>query len=400
MKIFDAIKRFFSFGEEYEDDGLDWYEDFDVKKELKKPTLFGRRKLDLNDQNQMEKYIVSCCEQMKEAGDEIEEASGEYRLVTEYLMDMENLANIEPQIWTDIENAAAKISSSDKEKRMAENRTDVMVDEKYNLMERYEDDVPAAVESMKKNEEYKVLVREDLKNLEGEKVSYRFRDRELKANMRGAREVTVVIIMAVFFIVAVLLSLQYLLEFDVSIGYFLVVALAALAMTLTFLSYSKAKTEDEKVSKLLNEAISTQNTVKIRFVNVTNLLDYQYAKYKVNSSNELAYMWEKYIKEKQARTAILRATAELEGSRADLVAALKAGGLKYPEIWLKQSDSLLDDRELREIRHDLITRRQGLRKRVDYNENVRKNAGDEIKNVMNEYPKHSDLIISVVGRYE
>lgn len=399
MKIFDAIKRFFSFGEEADDD-LDWYEEFDVRKELKKPTLFGKRKLNLNDPDQMEKYIVSCCEQMKEAGDEIEEASGEYRLVTEYLMDMENLANVEPEIWKEIEDAASKISSSGKEKRIAENRTDVMEDEKYHLMERYEDDIPGAVKSMHENEDYKVLVREDLKNLEGEKVSYRFRDRELKANMRGAREVTVVVLMAVFFLVAILLSLQYLLGFDVSVGYFLVVALAAIAMTLTYLSYSKAKTEDKKVVKLLNEAISTQNTVKIRFVNVTNVLDYQYAKYKVNSSNELSYLWDKYLKEKQARAAIRRATAELEGSRADLVEALNKGGIKYPEIWLKQSESLLDDRELREIRHDLITQRQAMRKRVDYNENVRKAAGDEIKEVMKEYPKHSDLIISVVGRYE
>ena len=112
------------------------------------------------------------------------------------------------------------------------------------------------------------------------------------------------------------------------------------------------------------------------------------------------YHLKKYIKEKKTREAIRRANAELEGARADLMFALNKAGLKYPEMWLSQAQALLDDGDLREIRHDLITRRQGLRKRVDYNEKVREAASEEIKEVMADYPKHSGLILEVVGRYE
>lgn len=397
MKIFDFFKKLFH--TEDEEDEFDWYDEH-ADEQTADPILFTKGKLNLNDANQMERYVVSCCEQMKEADNEIEKASSEYRLVTEYLKDMENLNLIDELEWLSIENIAQTIANSGKQMRLAKERTDVMDEDKYRHMQRYEADIPDAINDMKSNEDFKSIVREDLKNLEGEKVSYRFRDRELKATMKGAREVTVIVIMAVFFIVMILAFLQFALNYEVSIGYFCTIAGAAIALTLLFLRYNKAKVEDRKVVRLLKEAISAQNAVKIRYVNITSLIDYQYTKYKVNSSNELRYMWDKYLKEKKERDAIRKATEELEGSRASLVKELSAAGLKYPEIWLNQADALLDERELREIRHELVVRRQGLRKRVDYNEQVRKIASDEVKSLIGDYPKHADLIIDIVGRYE
>lgn len=398
MKIFDFFKKLFHIEEE--DDDLDWFDEGFEESIEETPIIKPKKRLDLNDPVQLETYVVSCCEQMKDSNLQIEDASAEYRLVTEYLMDMENLGNIEGSEWKKIEDTAKKLENSGKVKELESKRTDALEEDKYRLMERYESEVVGAIKDLKANEDYKALVREDLKNLEGEKVSYRFRERELKATMKGAKEVTVIILMAVFFIIMILAVLQFSFNYEVSIGYFITISVSAIAITLVFLNYNKAKLELRKVSRLLHTAISTQNTVKIRYVNVTSVIDYMYAKYKVNSSNELNYLWNRYIKEKKIRDEIRKATEELEGSRADLIELLRKGGLKYPEIWLNQSEALLDERELIEIRHDLIARRQGLRKRVDYNERVRKAAQDEVRALVDDYPKSANLIVDIVGRYE
>ena len=70
-------------------------------------------------------------------------------------------------------------------------------------------------------------------------------------------------------------------------------------------------------------------------------------------------------------------------------------------IWLKQTEALLDKREMVEIRHKLIIQRQSLRRRIDYNrEVVALNAQNEIKDLVDKYPKYAKEILNIVSEYE
>jgi len=61
---------------------------------------------------------------------------------------------------------------------------------------------------------------------------------------------------------------------------------------------------------------------------------------------------------------------------------------------------LYDSREMVEIRHSLIGRRQKLRKQMEYNEQIALEAGEEVKSVVRDYPQYSESIIALVDAFE
>ena len=108
MGLFKSIRNFF---EDYtaleagvdDDDYLE--EDFI---EIETP---DRTEIDLSNPSIRERYVRNCCDQMLEATSEIESATREYRLVTEYLNDMETVDNLPPEKAKPLKNAAKPILS-------------------------------------------------------------------------------------------------------------------------------------------------------------------------------------------------------------------------------------------------------------------------------------------------
>ena len=69
-------------------------------------------------------------------------------------------------------------------------------------------------------------------------------------------------------------------------------------------------------------------------------------------------------------------------------------------IWLHQTQAILDKKEMVEIRHNLIIRRQSLRRRMDYNrEVIAGNAQAEIKDLVDKYPEYAKEILNIVAQY-
>ena len=151
----------------------------------------------------------------------------------------------------------------------------------------------------------------------------------------------------------------------------------------------------------IGRIIRLQNTVKIRYVNNTHLLDYLYMKYNVSSAGELEKGWQQYQKEKEERRSYQQAEKELDQCQKDLLHVLRRYQVQDPMIWLHQTAALLDKKEMVEIRHNLIIRRQSLRKRMDYNKEViAAKAQAEIKDLVENYPRYAKEILGIVGQYE
>ena len=74
--------------------------------------------------------------------------------------------------------------------------------------------------------------------------------------------------------------------------------------------------------------------------------------------------------------------------------------LHDPLIWLHQVDALLDPREMVEVRHALITRRQKLRKQIDFNTVNAENAQKEIKDMVADYPQYARETLQRVSDFE
>ena len=156
----------------------------------------------------------------------------------------------------------------------------------------------------------------------------------------------------------------------------------------------------EKTEKGINRIILLKNTVNIRYVNNTNLLDYLYMKYKVNSGKELLTMWEKYQREKEERNKDIQNREELDYHKRTLISVLRRYQLHDPDIWIHQTAALLDPKEMVEIRHSLIDRRQKLRTQMEYNKRLATEAQKEIKQTIEDYPQYREEILEMVERYE
>ena len=61
---------------------------------------------------------------------------------------------------------------------------------------------------------------------------------------------------------------------------------------------------------------------------------------------------------------------------------------------------MLDPREMVEVRHALIARRQKLREQLEYNKGIAEEEGKRIKDMARAYPQYSDEIANIVKRYE
>ena len=151
----------------------------------------------------------------------------------------------------------------------------------------------------------------------------------------------------------------------------------------------------------INKIILLQNKVKIRYVNNTNLLEYLQLKYGVSSAQELIDMWENYKAERKERENMRKAERDLDQNERELLQMLKCYQIKDPAIWLHQTEAILDRKEMVEIRHNLIVRRQSLRRRMDYNkEVVAGGSQQEIKALVEKYPQYAKEVMKYVEEYE
>lgn len=360
----------------------------------------GRGTLDVADGGQRKKFVESCLEQMRESAEEIERLQDEYRLVNAYLKDMEEIDALPEYERSLIEEHAKAIYTLDEDRAQFESRSSHMAESDYRRMERIEEEAEEGIKKLKEAEGYQEKIKKDLQRLEGEKHACRYRMNEANVSLMNTRGMTVICVIAAAACVVILLCLEFLLSLDAKIGYLLMAVVAALVLTALFVKYKEADRELRVSSASLNKVILLQNAVKIRLVNNTNLLDYLYMKYGTGSASRLEELWTKYQVEKEERQKIQKTEEELDFFSGQLVKQLKNYRLFDPVIWVHQTKAILDPKEMVEIRHNMILRRQNLRKQMDFNAENAKTAKEEIMALVKEYPKYGREILDMVSVYE
>ena len=362
--------------------------------------IYDRDDLQIKDSSQRKEYVKGCLDQIAEASNELENLQFEYNMVTSYLMDMEEIEAIPAQDKSELEECAKKIEALEKQQAGYKERKNRMSEEKFRQMERLESDLQEGYEKLTKAEEYQELIKRDLRKLDGEKQAYLFRKRELQRMIEDTRSMAIVCTAAVILCILILLALQFGLQMNTKIGYLAAAAAGAVAITVIFIKHNDGVKELSLVENGIGRIIRLQNTVKIRYVNNTHLLEYLYMKYNVSSASELGKSWQQYIEEKEERKNFKEAEKELDLCQKELLQILRVYEIKDPMIWLHQTAAILDKKEMVEIRHNLIIRRQSLRRRMDYNkEMVAGKAQAEIKDLVDKYPKYAAEIVGIVEQY-
>ena len=395
MKWWDKIIAHFNRGYEEEDLELEWeastIEDWDWDSLMKDRSL-----LKMQDEIERKKFIRGCAEQIKNASQKLDEVADEYNMVTAYLKDIEEIEALpqgEKEAILDSAKKVQIIEGARKEYKAKKNR---LTDGQFYHMQRYEEVMPKPYEDIKKAEEYRDLIKSDLGKLEGEKHAYYYRKGELRHEIANVKGMITICSMAMVVCIFMLLVLQYGFEMETKLGYILTVGAGAAIITFLYVRFLDCKSQLERTEKGINKIILLKNTVNIRYVNNTNLLDYLYMKYKVNSGKELLKMWERYQQEKQERSRDEQNKEDLDYHKRQLTSILRRYQLHDPDIWIHQTEALLDKKEMVEIRHNLVDRRQKLRVQIDYNKRLVSEAKKEVNQVISDYPSYRDEILQLV----
>ena len=212
--------------------------------------------------------------------------------------------------------------------------------------------------------------------------------------------------MAVIFLTAfavcllLLVVLQFGFEMNTRVGYLLATGAVAVAVTVLVVKYTDSDRELHRVEGAVNKIIQLQNKVKIRYVNNCNLKEYLRMKYDTDNAENLEKLWQQYQQEKEERKEYAEAEAKTEYYGKQLVVRMSNYHIADPERWKGQPGALLDKREMVEIRHALIIRRQSLRKQMDYNNEVAEVARKEIMDIVHRYPAYASEILDMVDRFD
>lgn len=345
-------------------------------------------------------FVMETLERMAEAAEKTEETRSEYDAVTSLLIDMEEIESLKGAAVERITEISKKIEKLERQRRKLFNETNVIPEDKAVIIERFEQEIPDGIRKMQEAEQYRRLIKHDLKKLDSERAATRMKKRELKGIIGNSRGVAMICGVAMLLCFVVLIYLHFSYGMNVSIGYLLAGGSGAVALTYIYIRHIEATQELKTLSKTINKLIALHNTVKIRYINNTNLLSYLYMKYDVDDSSELEELWEEYQNETGARIKDEQIRIDLEYYYELLAKELKINNIKDPDIWMHQSKALYDKKERVEVRHALIARRQKLREQMEYNEKIAIEEQTKIKTLGRKYPQYSQEIARMVKNYE
>lgn len=362
--------------------------------------VYDRDDVDFGQEEERSRYISNCLEQMGEATKEIGLLTGEYSLITSYLTDMEEIEALPESEREGLDSIAGRLVALEEEGKRYQGRKNRMKDADYYRLREHEDEIMEGIAKLRECEEYGGKVKHDLRRLDRERHAYEYRREELNSLMDNLRGMTVIFVTAFVLCMLMLAVLQFAFRMDTRVGYLLAVAAVAVAVTVTWVKYTDDDKELHQVEIAVNKLILLQNKVKIRYVNNRNLTSYLCMKYGTESAAALDRLWKQYQKEKEDRREFAEAEGKAEYYRRQLLNKLSRYRIATPQRWLGQAAALLDKREMVEMRHELIQRRQALRKQIDYNNGVAETARKEIMDVADKHPAYASEIMEMVAQYE
>lgn len=240
-------------------------------------------------------------------------------------------------------------------------------DSQFAQMQELEDDLPGIIRRLKDNEEYLDTVNRDLRNLGAEKAELEIEKEECRSEQKHLKVIAILLIVLFAAIIVLCALMRVLMEKDTSLIMMAVSFVIVLLGTYVFLRYQKCQNEIERCMLNKNHAVLLENRVKIKYVNIKNAVDYSCQKYHVKNSRDLTYVYEQYQAAVIEREKFQRTSEDLEYNSEKMLSILKKHNLYDAKVWLNYANAIVNEKDMVELKHNLIVRRQKLRNRMEYN---------------------------------
>lgn len=338
------------------------------------------------------------CQQILDASKYLEEAKREYQLVTEYLLDIQRIEQISEKDMAEIRDTAQSIVMLHQSREAYQNKEKTISDAQYAQMEQLEEEMPEIINRLKSNEAYQSVVKRDMQYLEGEKGEWQIYLESMEREVQVLHKLLYGLVGGAVAAIAAILALHMAFEFDLGMA----VMLASLVLggigALMALRMQNDRIGIKRAGANINRAIVLLNKVKFKYVNITNAVDYACERYHVKNAYELNYIWEQYLEAVKEMERYQRANDDLEFFSGRLSRQLHKYGLYDAKIWTHQSHALVDKKEMVEVKHALLVRRQNMRARMERQVADIQAAKTEIAKLVKDAPgneKIKDILESV-----
>ncbi|MBR4344660.1 MAG: hypothetical protein IKP88_18485 [Lachnospiraceae bacterium] len=339
-----------------------------------------------------ESFLDSIQEQLKNSERISNETGHEYEEVEKHISDIELYESLPKQLSAKINELAENLIAYEKMREDYQNGTRHISIEKYKVMDMYRDEIPDKLKTMEEQEAYLNLVKDDMRQLEGEKGVISYEKKEAVKKKKFLIKFTELTVVALVAVSILLLVLSNYTGKSMLLPFLIMAALASIYAAYFVVTMKECDSIVAMNDRLMNRAVELLNKVKIKYVNTVNALDYTYEKYMCNSHQELAYIWQGYLKEKEEENRYKKNTGLLSACQDSLSEVLDDAGFKLPQMWIHQAEFFTDRHSLHELKAVLLERHRKLKIQLDFNEKQKSGMVSDIKAFVKKHPEYSEIL--------
>ncbi len=379
MKLLEFFKKLITLEEYPDDDENDDYEEYahtiiTPEREIQ----IERSGIDFGDVNDVNTYLRRLRDRISESKLQLTMVGTEYDKVTRELKDIQLIEGAPDDIKLEIIRTAEIIEKLNDNRNKARTRVYKFSDEQRNALERFDEDKKADIEKLKEFEEYQIQIKHDLEILGKEKKLVKYEMNDIRKSQSALKLISKIFSVFVAMFAVVLMVIMYLFQVDARIPFIAGIIFVAFILMLIMYESRTNKKDMALAGARLNKTISLTNHTKIRYVNTTNAIDYLCYKYKVDSSEELEMVSDQYQRAMREFARQREDAFILDDNSQKLIDKLGLLGVDNKEIWVNRTTALLNPNEMVEIKHALNGTRGGLRKRMEYYNDLIERANNEI----------------------
>lgn len=344
------------------------------------------------DEVEIKAYIDANIEKMAVFTRENAELRKEYEKVTKYLIDIQTIDGMEPQRKESLIKLALEIVGMEKEQKKNQKIESRLTNRQYKTMQQYEETMNADLVNLKKKEKYQMDIKSDFRYLEAEKKLLFEERKEVRGRTRYFKSMSVCFsVMIVSLLIFIFIMAAYS-EYDMTIPFIICGGAAAGVILYTFQGIVKNKKSLIVTNRKLMKAVNMLNSVKIKYINNTALLDYIYEKFSVKSSAELEYVWSQYLRVKDWEEKNTEFGEKIKENKEKLIEMLKEEGVNDTNVWTSQVIALVECKEMVEVRHKLNVRRGKLREQIAYNDDKYDACSELLGLIIKDKPQYENMI--------
>ena len=337
---------------------------------------------DKKNGRKVEQYAIERLEYIVEVTKEIEEEKSEYRVVTAYLNDIHTISGLPENERAAITDVAQNIVNLDKARQEFLRAEKKISDVQYTAIQQEENTVPNTIKRLKSNETYQETLEKDMKYLVRERDEWLFYKEELLIEEKKLQNHIRLVSGLGIASGILLLIYQFVTEAEMELAWTVFLFVMAAGICTLALKLMNTQRDYNRATKNADRAIQLLNTVKLKYVNVTNAVDYCREKFHVNSAGEFNRIWEAYLEAVKQREKFEINNDDLRYYNNRLVRMLSEYRLYDAKVWIPQALALVDHHEMVEVTHRLNERRQKIRGRIEKSMDVIKGHIEDLEKLM------------------